>query len=99
MHSNLGKVALLAFVTMCVQDILATCMVIFESRLDAPIAGMFDVASWIATLICSALAIESIITSGWKSKRSLTIIVAVSAANFIGTYGGVAIGSLLTHHG
>ena len=92
------KVALLAFIAMCVQDILATCMVIFEARLNAPVAGLFDVASWITGLICLALSVESIIASGWRSKRTLTIIVAVSAANFLGTVAGVTIGAALTHH-
>ena len=95
---NLWKVALLAFVAMCIQDILGTGMVIFESRFNAPVAGLFDVSAWIAGLICAALALEEIIKNGWRTKKSLTIIAAVSAANFLGTYAGVYIGSMITHH-
>jgi len=93
---RLWKVALLAFIAMCIQDVMGTAMVIFEARLNAPVAGLFDVAGWIAGLICSALAIEEIIKNGWRTPKSLTIIGAVSAANFLGTCAGVAIGAALT---
>ena len=93
---KLWKVALLAFVAMCAQDITGTCMVVFESRLNAPVAGLFDVLGWIAGLICAALAIEEIIKNGWRTRKSLTIIGAVSAANFLGTVGGVWIAVALT---
>lgn len=98
-QSHLGKVALLAFAAMSVQDLLGTGMVIMEARFNAPIAGLFDVTGWLAGLVCSALALEEIIKNGWRTRKSLTIIAAVTAANFIGTYAGVAIGSALTHHG
>jgi hypothetical protein len=95
--SDLWKVGLLAFVAMCAQDLLSTVMVIFESRFNAPLAGLFDVAGWIAGLICAALALEEIIKNGWHTRKSLTIIGAVSAANFLGTYAGVAIGEAIAH--
>lgn len=97
-ESKLWKVALLAFIAMCVQDILGTAMVIFEARFNAPVAGVFDVLGWIAGLICAALALEEIITNGWRTRKSLVIIGAVSLANFWGTYAGVGISALLTHH-
>lgn len=89
------KVAVAAFIAMCVQDVLGTCMVVFESKLNAPVAGLFDVAGWIAGLICSALALEEIIKNGWRTRRSLTIIAAVSLANFAGTFLGVATARLI----
>ena len=92
------KVGLLAFVAMSIQDVMGTCMVVFESRLNAPVAGMFDVLGWLAGLICSALAIEEIIKNGWRTPKSLTIIGGVSAANFLGTVLGIAIATSLTHH-
>ena len=96
-HSlRLWKVAVLAFAAMCVQDVLGTCMVVMESRLNAPMAGLFDVTGWIAGLICSALALEEIIKNGWRTRKSLTIIFAVSAANFAGTYWGVWLSHTLT---
>lgn len=90
------RVALFAFLAMCVQDILSTCMVVFESKLNAPVAGMFDVLGWVAGLICSALAIEEIIKSGWRDRKTITIIMAVSLANFIGTVAGVVIAKALS---
>lgn len=95
---TLWKVGLLAFFAMVVQDILGTCMVVFEARLNAPVAGAFDVLGWVAGLICSALAIEEIVKHGWRTRKSLTIIAAVSLANFGGTVLGVQIASSLTHH-
>lgn len=95
--ANLWKVAVLAFIAMMVQDVLGTCMVVFEARLNAPVSGMFDVLGWVAGLICSALALEEIIKNGWRTRKSLTIIAAVSLANFAGTVLGVTIGAALTH--
>ena len=92
------KVAVVAFVAMCVNDVMGTCMVVFESRLNAPLAGLFDVLGWISALVCSALALEEIIKNGWRTRKSLTIIAAVSLANFFGTLGGIAIATALTHH-
>jgi hypothetical protein len=95
---RLWKVALLAFAAMMIEDLLATSMVIFESRLNAPVSGLFDVGGWIAGLICSALAIEEIIKNGWRTRKSMVLIGAISLANFAGTYAGVAIGSAIVHH-
>lgn len=95
---SLRKVALLAFLAMCANDIAMTVMVIEEARLDAVMAGLFDIMGWLTSLVCSALAIESIIRNGWRNARSLAIISAVSAANFAGTFAGVAIGRAFIHH-
>ena len=98
MTKTLWKVAILAFVAMCAQDVMGTVMVIFESQYNAVMAGIFDVMGWIAGLVCAALALEEIITNGWRTKKSLVIIAAVSLANFLGTCLGVAIASGITHH-
>ena len=95
---RLKLLALLAFLAMCANDMASTVMVVFESRYNAVMAGTFDVLGWITALVCSALAIEEIIKNGWRTRRSITIIVAVSAANFAGTIAGVAIATGLTHH-
>lgn len=95
-RAALWKVAALAFVAMCLQDLLGTCMVVFEAHFDAPLAGLMDVTGYIAGLACSVLALDSILRDGWRNRRSLVIIGAVSAANFAGTYIGVGIGQALT---
>ena len=96
-QSSLWKVAVVAFLAMCANDMACTVMVVFEAHYNAVLAGAFDVVGWFFALICSALAIESIITNGWRTRRSLTIIAAVSAANFLGTVLGVAIATSLSH--
>ena len=98
MTVRLWKVALLAFAFMCLNDVLGTAMVVFESRLNAPLAGLCDVLGWLAGLVCSALAIEEIVKNGWRTRKSLTIIVAVSAANFLGTVLGIALVSSIARH-
>ena len=106
-RSNLWKVLLLAFVAMCLQDIMGTVMVIFEAQAganssnvwaDALLAGLFDVGGWITGLICAALAIDSIIREGWRTHRSLSIIAVVSLANLVGTFAGVFIAIGITPH-
>ena len=92
---KLWKVAALAFATMCLLDVLATCMVVFESHYNALLAGCFDVAQYLAGLVCSVLALDSILKSGWRNKRSLVIISAISAANFAGTILGVTVSRAL----
>jgi hypothetical protein len=92
------KVIALAFVAMCANDVAGTVMVIFEAQYNAVLAGLFDVLGWLAGLICAALAIDEIIQNGWRTRKSLSIIVAVSAANFVGTIAGVALAVSITHH-
>ena len=95
---KLWKAALASFLAMMVTDLLATAMVIFESRFNAPAAGLLDVLGYIAGLICSVLALDSILANGWRNKRSLVIIGAVTIANYVGTSVGVTMVSALTHH-
>jgi hypothetical protein len=94
----LWRVALLAFVAMCAQDVMSTAMVIFESRYNGPVAGLFDVGSWIAGLVCMFLAVDEVIKNGWRTRKALVIIGSVSAANFLGTLLGVSIATAITHH-
>lgn len=105
----LRKAAWLAFAAMMVQDLLATIMVVFESQggsahtwptvlADALVAGVFDVGGWIAGIICLSLSVESIISQGWRTRRSLTLIGAVSAANLCGTLAGVIAAFVITQH-
>lgn len=93
----LWKATLLTFFAMCMQDILGTCMVVFESRLNWQFAGAFDVLGYLAGLVCSVLALDSILKNGWRNRRSLVLIGAVSVANFAGTAVGVLLVSRLTH--
>lgn len=90
------KVATLAFLAMCFQDVLATVMVIQESHYDWQTAGLFDAAAYIFGLACLALAFDP--KDGFFNRRSATIIGAVSVANYFGTMLGVLISQALNHH-
>lgn len=74
---------------MCASDVISTAMVIFESRYDAQLAGLSDVVGYLVSLVCSALALESIIKNGMRNRRSLAIIGSVTVANYVGTLAGV----------
>jgi biotin transporter BioY len=94
----LRRAAIWAFVAMCLQDLIATAMVIFESRYAVLASGLCDVFGYLAGLVCSVLAIDSILRDGWRNKRSLVLIGAVTIANFVGTTIGVLVVAHLTHH-
>ncbi len=91
----LWKAAGASFLAMFAADLLGTAMVVFESHFQPNLAGAMDVAGWLASLICSVLALDSILKHGWRNKRSLVIVASVSAANFAGTWTGVVIGKAL----
>lgn len=95
---SLRRVALLAFAAMCVQNLLVTVMVVFESHFNAIGSGLIEMVYWVAAMTTSVLALGSIFEHGVWHKRSLVIAGAVSAANFVGTFGGVIVGAALTHH-
>ena len=94
---RLWKAALLTFAAMCCQDILGTCMVVYEAQLNWQIAGIFDVTGYIAGLVCSVLALDSILKDGWRNKRSIVLLVSVTLANYVGTALGVIFVAHLTH--
>lgn len=85
------QACVLAFVAMCVQDLLSTAMVVTESHGSAYLAGFLDVGEYLTVIVCSSLAIGAVLKEGWRSKRSLAIIGSVSAANFVGTVAGTSI--------
>ena len=95
---SLPLVAVIAFAAMGAQDLLGTAMVVFEAHFDPLAAGLIDVAGYIASLVCSVLALDSILRNGWRTRRSLVIIGAVSVANFFGTYAGVALSAAFVGH-
>lgn len=92
---RLWKVALAAFAAMFAVDVFSTIMVVFESHYDAAGAGVMDVCGYLAGLACSVLALDSILKNGVRNRRSVTIIAAVSVANFAGTVAGVHISKVL----
>ena len=95
---SLTVAAILTFIAMCLQDVIGTAMVIFESQFNWLLAGACDVTGYFFGLLCSVLALDSILKDGFWCRRSLVLIASVSLANFFGTALGVAITAHLTHH-
>ena len=95
---SLTKAAILTFIAMCFQDVLGTAMVVYEADLNWKLAGIFDVTGYLAGLICSVLALDSILKDGWRNKRSIVLILSVTVANYIGTALGVIFVAHLTAH-
>lgn len=93
----LRKAAVAAFFAMCVTNIVSTAMVIFESRYSLVAAGVCDVLAYLSGLVCSVLALDSILRDGWRSRRSQVLVLVVSLANFVGTALGVLIVQHLSH--
>lgn len=94
----LGRAMLASFLAMCVSDLIGTALVVYQSHYMWFEAGVSDVLGYIAGLICSVLALDSILCDGWRNRRSLLLIAAITAANFIGTSVGVLLLTHLTHH-
>lgn len=93
----LRRAAIAAFIAMYATDLISTAMVIYESHYAWLASGCCDVLGYIAGLICSVLALDSILRDGWRNRRSLTLIGAVTLANFLGTANGVLLVKHFTH--
>jgi hypothetical protein len=48
--------------------------------------------------VCTFLAVDGLQKDGWRTRRSITIISAVSVGNFVGTLIGVTIAAAILHH-
>ena len=94
----LGRAMLASFVAMCVSDLIGTALVVYQSHYLWVEAGLSDVLGYIAGLVCSVLALDSILRDGWRNKRSVALLAAITAANFVGTSIGVILLSHLTRH-
>jgi hypothetical protein len=84
-------VALWAACAMIVQDILTACLVQATDRNRAHLAGMLDTAGYLCAFLTTAFAMGSYVEHGWDEKTFM-ILIAVSAANYVGTVTGVKIG-------
>lgn len=82
--------ALWAALAMLGEDLLATWLVQAQSRGHASLSGLLDVAGWPMAMITTFATV-----SAWQGHNALLkvlVVLAVSAANFIGTYFAVRIG-------
>lgn len=78
---------------MYVQDVLATVMVVAESRGRAHLAAAMDTLGWLATITTMTVSVDTLLTGTIESK--FTVIVAVSLANYWGTWSGTKLGHKL----
>jgi len=79
---------------MLVQDILATVMVVAESRGRAHLAASMDTLGWYAQICCTTVSVTTL--SGHALAPKVACVVAVSVANYAGTWSGTRLGHRLT---
>lgn len=84
---------LAAAAAMFAQDVLATVMVVAESRGRAHLAASMDTAGWLAQITTVTVSVNALLTGSWPMKAA--VVAAVSAANYGGTYTGVRLGHRL----
>jgi hypothetical protein len=77
-----------------VQDVLATVMVVAESRDRAHLTACMDTTGWLAQISYTAISFGTLLDG--TPAAQVAIIAAVSAANYAGTYAGTRIGHRLT---
>lgn len=84
--------ALLAALSMVACDVLATIMVMAESREMGWVAGILDAAGWLVSIACTAISVD-VLTGSGPLVNKVYVVVFVSAANLLGTKAGQEIGS------
>jgi hypothetical protein len=87
---------LLAAGAMIAQDLLLTWMVQAEARNLWVLAGILDSVGFLAQVTTYGVSIGAIITYGLTA-RTVWVLVALTAANFIGTGLGTKLGSRWIH--
>lgn len=78
-----------SFIAMYVSDLIGTALVVYQSHYLWLEAGLCDVMGYLTGLVCSVLALDSILHDGWRNRRSLILLASVTLANFLGTANGV----------
>lgn len=78
---------------MFLQDVLATVMVVAEARNRAHLAASMDALGWLAQITTTTVSVDALLTGSVEAKAA--VVLAVSAANYAGTYTGVKLGHRL----
>lgn len=84
---------LAAALAMYVQDVLATVMVVAESRGRAHVAASMDTIGWLAQITTTTVSVDALLTGTATAK--IAVVAAVSAGNYAGTWSGVKLGHRL----
>ena len=82
--------ALWAALAMVVQDVFGTLLVQAQARNRAQLSAILDTVGYGASLICTYIGVSALQSHDLALK--VTVIAAVSVANYGGTWAGVSIG-------
>ncbi len=84
------EIAVLAALAMVFQDVLGVCMVQAEARNHGWIAGVCDSTMWLFAIATTTLSVTAL--QGHNTNEKVLVVVAVTAANLIGSQLGVLVG-------
>ena len=88
-------IALIAAACMIVQDVLGSCMVMFEAANRKWWAGLCDTFGWYVGISTTTISVTSL--QGHNMTQKVLVLVFVGTANLFGTALGVASGDWLLH--
>jgi hypothetical protein len=80
----------MAAISMVIADVLSVLLVQAEARNRAFLAGVLDTLGWGAAIVVTFLTVNSL--QGHDLGLKVGVVIAVSLANFVGSYVGVKIG-------
>jgi hypothetical protein len=83
-------IALWAALAMVAQDVFAVLLVQAEARGRAALSAVLDSLMWLASIATTTISVTALQSHHLGAKT--VVIVAVSAANMVGSFSGVKIG-------
>lgn len=83
-------VIILAALAMFLQDLIAVPLTMAEARNKAHLSGLLDTLGWLVAITTTFLAVDTL--AGHDTARKVGVIIAVSIANYLGSYMGVKVG-------
>jgi hypothetical protein len=88
---HLLLICVMGFIAMVVQDVIGTAQTQAAARNRATLTGLLDVFGWLVTISTTTIGVNALDSRDLVAKA--VIISVISAANFIGSAGGVKIGA------
>ena len=83
-------IVFLAALSMFVQDLLCVVMVQAEARNKAVLAGVMDALAWPVGIFCTTVSVTAL--QSHQLGMITLVIIAVTLANFFGSYVAVRLG-------
>lgn len=84
-------IVVIAAISMLAQDLFEVTKMVAIDRSRPYLTGLLDTAMWLCWFASSSIAIGAEALHGWTA-HTIAIVVAVSAANFVGCASGVVLG-------